>query len=124
MMTLHTDAGPDRTVIEALLTPGADCGALSCCQARLVDLGIRRILAQAGFTVSGDRARAEIRLAFPLDELQESWTEVVPGEGHPVRSAARHRIRRAPWGGPMRPSGPNEPRPGLILQPVRTTGPH
>ena len=42
-----------------------------------------------------DRVRAELQLPFPLDELPESWIEVVQDKLWPVRSAKGHRIRRA-----------------------------
>jgi len=92
-------------VVEALLAPGADCGALASCQARLVDPVVRRVLAQVPFTKGGpavvpsapalSRVRAELQLPFPLDELPESWTEVVRAGHWPVRSVRGHRIRRA-----------------------------
>jgi hypothetical protein len=85
-----------RVIIEALLAPGADTDALSRCLARLVDPSVRRVLAQAGFTrTAPDRAKAELRLPFPLDEVPESWIEVVQDKHWPVRSAKGHRIRRA-----------------------------
>jgi hypothetical protein len=83
-------------VVEAVLAPDADCGALSRCLARLVDPEVRRVLAQAAFTKTApDRVRAELQLPFPLDELPESWIEVVQDRLWPVRSAKGHRIRRA-----------------------------
>jgi hypothetical protein len=88
-----------RVAVEALLAPGADCDALGCCQARVVDPAIRRVLAQAGFVKAASatpgRVRAEIQLPFPLDELPESWIEVVQDRLRPARSAKGHRIRRA-----------------------------
>ena len=36
-----------------------------------------------------------LQLKFPLDELPESWIEVVQDKLCPVRSAKGHRIRRA-----------------------------
>jgi hypothetical protein len=82
--------------VEALVAPGADTDALSRCLARLVDPSVRRVLAQAGFTrAAPDRARAELRLPFPLDEVPESWIEVVQDKHWPVLSAKGHRIRRA-----------------------------
>ena len=89
------EGGQSRMVVEALLAPGADRGALSDCRARLVDPAVRRMLAQAGFTVVGSQARAELRLPFALDELAESWIEVVQDKRRPVRSATGHRTRRA-----------------------------
>ena len=87
--------GQDRIVVEALLAPGADRRALSRCRARLVIPAVRRILAEAAFTVVGSKARAELRLPFRPDELAESWIEVVHDKRRPVRSATGHRIRRA-----------------------------
>jgi hypothetical protein len=94
-LAVRRERGPDRLVIEASLAPGADCGAVSGCQARLVDPGIRRILAQAAFTVSGNRARAQLRIPFSLGELPECWAEVVRDKLDPVRDSAGYRIRRA-----------------------------
>jgi hypothetical protein len=85
-----------QVVVEAVLASGADCGALSRCLARVVDPDVRRVLAQAAFTKTApDRVRAELQLPFPLDELPESWIEVVQDKLWPVRSAKGHRIRRA-----------------------------
>jgi len=94
-LTVRRGRGPDRLVIEAPLAPGADCGALSGCQVRLADPEIRRILAQAAFTVSGNRARAELRIPFPLGELPECWVEVVRDKLVPVRDSTGYRVRRA-----------------------------
>lgn len=85
----------DRIVVEVSLAPGADRRALSRCRARLVIPAVRRILAEAGFTVVGSKARAELRLPFRPDELAESWIEVVQDKRRPVRSAAGYRTRRA-----------------------------
>jgi hypothetical protein len=84
-----------RITAEALLAPGADPEVLSGYQVRLVDPSIRRILAQAGFTVTGSLARAELRPKFPLDELPEGWIEVGPATPWHVRGAKARRIRRA-----------------------------
>jgi hypothetical protein len=84
-----------RIVVEALLAPEADRRALSRCRARLVIPAVRRILAEAGFTAVGSKARAELRLPFRLEELAESWIEVVQDKRRPVRSATGHRTRRA-----------------------------
>ena len=90
------DGAKGQAMVEALLAPGTDCGALARCLARLVDPSVRRVLAQAAFTtVTPDRVRAELQLPFPLDELQESWIEVVQDKMWPVHSAKGHRIRRA-----------------------------
>ena len=103
-LSVRHEGAKGRVEVEALLAPGADCGALARCQARLADPAVRRVLAQAGFTraepaVTPNRApspvRAELQLPFPLDELPESWIEVVQDKHWPVRSAKGHRIRRA-----------------------------
>ena len=85
-----------QVAVEAVLAPGTDCGVLSRCLARLVDPAVRRVLAQSAFVKTGpDRVRAVLQLKFPLDELPESWIEVVQDKLWPVRSAKGHRIRRA-----------------------------
>ena len=95
-LSVRHDGAEGQVVVEAVLAPGADCGALSRCLARLVDPEVRRILAQAAFRkTASDRVRAELQLPFPLDELPESWIEVVQDKLWPVRSAKGHRIRRA-----------------------------
>jgi hypothetical protein len=98
-LVVWPEGAEGRVIVEALLAPGADCRALTRCQVRLVDPTVRRILAQANFTKAGQeahkRARAELHLPFPLDELPESWIEVVQDKRWPVRSAKGHRIRRA-----------------------------
>jgi len=98
-LTIRHQTAKGRVVVEATLVPGADCGALNRCLARLVDPTVRRVLAQAPFTkatkTAADSVRAELKLPFPLDELPESWIEVVQNKQWPVRSARGHRIRRA-----------------------------
>jgi hypothetical protein len=89
------DGATGRVIVEALLAAGADTDALSRCLARLVDPSVRRILAQAVFTETPSGARAELRLPFPLDEVHESWIEVVQDKHWPVLSAKGHLIRRA-----------------------------
>ncbi len=86
--------GQARIVVEASLAPGADPRALAGCRARLVIPAVRRILAQADFTVVGSRARAAIPLPFPPDDLAASWIEVVQGK-RPVHSLTGHWTRRA-----------------------------
>ena len=86
--------GCARVVVEASLAPGADPRALAGCRARLVIPAVRRILAQADFTVAGSRVRAEIRMPFSPDELAASWIEVVQGK-RPVHSLTGHWTRRA-----------------------------
>lgn len=94
-LAIRHECSRDRIVIEALLAPAADCGRLSGCRVRLVDPAVRRVLAQAAFTVTRSRARAELRFPFPLDELPETWIEVVHDKVQPVRGRRAHRIRRA-----------------------------
>jgi hypothetical protein len=95
LLVRHESDG-EQVVVEAVLAPGADCGALDRCLARLVDPDVRRVLAQAAFTkIEPNRVRAELQLPFPLDELPESWIDVVQDKLWPVRSAKGHRIRRA-----------------------------
>ena len=98
-LLVRHDGAKGRVIVEALLAPGADCDVLSRCQARLVDPAVRRVLAYGGFvkaeTTSASRVAAELRLPFALDELQESWIEVVQDKLWPVRSTKGHRIRRA-----------------------------
>ena len=97
-LVVRPEGAKGQVIVEALLAPGADTGALTRCQVRLVDPAVRRILAQAAFTASPEaqsRVRAELQLPFPLDELPESWIEIVQDKLWPVRSARGHRIRRA-----------------------------
>ena len=95
-LSVRHEGAEGKVVVEAVLAPDADCGALSRCLARLVDPEVRRVLAQAAFTkTTPDRVRAELQLPFPLDELPESWIEVVQDRLWPVRSGTGHWIRRA-----------------------------
>jgi hypothetical protein len=52
------------------------------------------VLARADFERAGSRVRAKLQLSFPLDELGETWLEVVEGR-RPVLSNKAHLIRRA-----------------------------
>jgi len=94
-LSVRYENGEGRLVVATRLAPGAEGGALGRCRVRLVDPGIRRVLAQASFGRSGLRARTILLLPFPLEELPETWVEVVEGEFRPVRSARGHRVRRA-----------------------------
>ncbi|HEX3310090.1 MAG TPA: hypothetical protein VHS32_27875 [Streptosporangiaceae bacterium] len=95
-LSVRHEGAEGRVVVEAVLAPDADCGALSRCLVRLVDPDVRRVLAQAAFTKTApDRVRAKLQPPFPLDELPESWIEVVQDKLWPVRSVKGHRIRRA-----------------------------
>jgi hypothetical protein len=94
-LLVGSEGAGGRVVVGAILTPDSERAALARCQARLVDPGVRRILSQAPFTGAGARVRAELGLSFPLNELDETWIEVVEGDRRPVLSAQWHRIRRA-----------------------------
>ena len=94
-LSVRYENGAGRLVVAARLAPGAESSALGRCRVRLVDPDVRRILAQASFGRSGFRARTILLPPFPLEELPETWVEVVEGEFRPVRSARGHRIRRA-----------------------------
>ena len=93
-LVVRYDGGAGRLGVQVTLAPGADCAAASRCQARLVDPVVRRVLARADFERAGSRVRAELQLSFPLDELGETWLEVVEGR-RPVRGNKAHLIRRA-----------------------------
>ena len=92
-------AGTLRLTVAAQLARPADAGALSRYLVRVVDPEIRRILAQAPFADAPDPSsgwsRAELCVAYPLDELEESWIEVVANNAQPVLSARGYRSRRA-----------------------------
>jgi hypothetical protein len=87
--------GQRQIAVEALVAPGADCGVLSAYHVRVTDPEIRRILDQASFAVVGSLARTELRSAFPLDEVPESWIEVVRSSKCPVGTLKELRGRRA-----------------------------
>ena len=95
---VHVAGGRDgetRVIVKATLAPGADGNALSRCRARLVDPAVRRVLASAPFAEKGSWARAEFRPPFPMDELKQTWVEVVDDDHRPVQSERSRRIRRA-----------------------------
>jgi hypothetical protein len=94
-LLVRYDGGAGLVTVEAVLAPGADVADAGRCQARLVDPGVRRILAQADCQLTESRIRAELRLPFPLDELDGAWIEVLEEPHRPVRSARAHLIRRA-----------------------------
>ena len=94
-LSVYRPDGRDQIVVEALLAPGPDRGALGRCRARLVDPLARRVLAAAPFTAHGPRARAQLAFPFPLAELSGAWVEVVDDEHRMVHSERLHRIRRA-----------------------------
>ena len=95
---VHVEGGRDgetRVIVKATLAPGADGSALSGCRARLVDPAIRRVVASAPFAEKGSWARAEFRAPFPMDDLKQTWVEVVDDDHRPVQSERSRRIRRA-----------------------------
>ena len=94
-LIVHPGDGHDRVIVEVLLAPGADRDVLSRCRARLVDPSARRVFASAHFLPEGTRVRAELTPPFPMDELKETWVEVVDDEQRPVRSEQLRRTRRA-----------------------------
>ncbi len=94
-LLVRYDGGEGLMTVEAVLAPGADVADAGRCQVRLVDPAVRRVLAQADCHLTESRIRAELRLPFPLDELDEAWIEVVEGAHRPVRSAKARLIRRA-----------------------------
>jgi hypothetical protein len=94
-LLVRYDGDAGFVAVEAMLAPGADVADAERCQVRLVDPAVRRILAQADGQVTESRLRAQLRLPFPLDELDGAWIEVVEGPHRPVRGAKAHLIRRA-----------------------------
>jgi hypothetical protein len=92
-------AGHYLLTVEAQLARSADAGALSRYLVRVVDPEVTRVLARAPFGDAPDpssgRSRAELSVAYPLDELKESWIEVVANKTQPVLSARGYRSRRA-----------------------------
>ena len=48
-LSVSHERAAGQVAVEVVLAPGADCGALSRCLARLVDPAVRRVLAQAAF---------------------------------------------------------------------------
>jgi len=94
-LLVRYDDGEGTVIVEATLAAGADNADADRCLVRLVDPAVRRVLAQSDCRVTGSRLHAELRLPWPLDELDEAWIEVVEGMGRPVRSAQARLIRRA-----------------------------
>lgn len=94
-LLVRYDGGEGLLTVEAALVPGADAADAARCQVRLVNPAERRVLAQVDCQLTGSRIRAELRLPFPLDELDDAWIEVIEGLHRPVRSAKAHLIRRA-----------------------------
>ena len=94
-LSVYQQDGRDQVIVEAVLAPRPDRGALRCCRARLVDPLARRVLASAPFTAHGSRARAQLASPFPIAQLSGTWVEVVDDEHRVVHSERLHRIRRA-----------------------------
>jgi hypothetical protein len=94
-LLVRYDSGEGLVTVEAVLAPGADIADADRCQARLVHPAVRRVLAQADCHLTESRIRSELRLPFPLDELDGAWIEVVEGLHRPVRSTKAYLIRRA-----------------------------
>ena len=109
--------------------PGAACGAVNRCLARLVDPVVRRVLAEATLTrkqrrTAGEPSRvtAELELPFPLAEVQDGWIEVVADHAGPC-AAPRATGSGAPCAGPIPPSGPNGRRLDWPRTPPPRSGP-
>jgi hypothetical protein len=94
-LAVRRDYGSDRVTVRASLMPGADLAAVGRCQARLVDSGLRLVLAQAGFEQAGSVVRAELSLPSRPYEQGETWVEVTGAGGRPVRGSAGHSLQRA-----------------------------
>ena len=96
-LSVRHEGAKGQVMVEALLAPGADCGALSPLPGPAGGPGRppRPGPGRLHEAAAPDRVRAELQLPFPLDELPESWIEVVQDKLWPVRSAKGHRIRRA-----------------------------
>jgi hypothetical protein len=94
-LRVRHDSSEGRVVVQAALMPRADPIAVVRCQARLVDPVKRDVLDSAGFGQADSLVQAELHLPSPLDEVTETWIEVVEGADRPVRGARVHRIRRA-----------------------------
>lgn len=94
-LSVRHDGAEGRVVVEAVLAPGVERDVVTRCRARLVDPGVRRVLTEAVFMRTDSQARAELVLPVPLDELQETWIDIVLDRLRPVRSVKGHWIRRA-----------------------------
>ena len=122
-LSVSNESADGAVVVEAVLAPGADCGALDRCLARLVDPDVRRVLAQAAFTKTApDRVQANLNLRSRSTNYPRAgsrWCRTSCG-----RSAApRVTGSGAPCAGPTRPCAPNAPRPDLPRTPGPKTGP-
>jgi len=89
------DSGGNWVTVQATLAPGADPEAVARCQVRLVDPAVRRVLVRASLAQAGSTVQAKLQLPHPLDELSETWVEVVDRGDKPVPGTKVHRIRRA-----------------------------
>ena len=98
-LSVRHDGAKGRVVVEALLAPGADCGALSRCLARLVDPAVRRVLAQGRFH-EGHAGPRPGRAAAPVPAGR------APGELD--RGGAGQAVA-----GPQRQGTPDQARPAL-----------
>ena len=94
-LLVRYDGGAGCLVVQLTPVPGAAGAATSRYQVRLVDPDVRRVLGVAHFEPAGTRVRAELRLSFPLDEIGETWLEVLEGAPRPVGGRKAHLIRRA-----------------------------
>jgi len=84
-----------QLVIEATLAPGARTASVGQYAVRLVNPAERSVRTQAPLQVYGSRARSQIRLPVPMDEVGGLWVELVGEPGRPVSSLTHHLIRRA-----------------------------
>jgi hypothetical protein len=84
-----------RITVQATLMPGSDPAKAGRCRVRLVDPGVRRVLALAPFWPAGPHLQAELCPPFPLDDPGKTWVEVISAGSPPVRGAKGHHIQRA-----------------------------
>jgi hypothetical protein len=84
-----------RLAVQAMLVPGANWTAERSLRVRLVDPGVRRVLARTDFCRNGAVIQALLALPFPKHELGETWIEVVEADEPSVASAKAHWIGRA-----------------------------
>ena len=98
-LSVRHDGAKGQVVVEAVLAPGADCGALSRCLARLVDPAVRRVLAQAAFS-EGRAGPRPGRAAAPVPAGRTTGELDRGGAGQAVA-------------GPQRQGTPDQARPAL-----------
>jgi len=94
-LAVRCDCGSGSVAVQASLMPGADLAAVGRCQARLVDSGLRLVLAQAGFEQAGSVVRAELSLPSRPYGQDETWVEVTGAGCRPVRGSVGHSLQRA-----------------------------